>query len=110
LILTREESGLQSCIAAGQAGESNTIRIGNSRIAATFIRGISGATAGDGAAVFVNSAGHVCTLTSSAQFKDEIKPMGDASEAIVALRPVSFRYKKDIDSQGIPEFGLWPRK
>ena len=32
--------------------------------------------------------------------------MGNASEAILALRPVSFRYKKDIDPQGIPQFGL----
>ena len=90
----------------GIAGESNTIRIGNSRNTATFIRGISGATAAGGAGVFVNSSGHLGTLTSSARFKDEIKPMGNASEAILALRPVSFRYKKDIDPQGIPQFGL----
>ncbi len=32
--------------------------------------------------------------------------MGKASEAILALKPVSFRYKKEIDPQGIPEFGL----
>jgi len=32
--------------------------------------------------------------------------MGTASEAILALRPVSFRYKKQIDPQGIREFGL----
>jgi hypothetical protein len=45
-------------------------------------------------------------MTSSARFKDEIKPMGNASEAILALRPVSFRYRKAIDPEGIPEFGL----
>ena len=90
----------------GVPGESNTIRIGNSIITATFIRGISGATVPGGAAVFVNSSGHLGTLTSSARFKDEIKPMGNASEAILALRPVSFRYKKEIDPQGIPQFGL----
>ena len=91
---------------SGVQGESNTIRIGTSIITATFIKGISGATVPGGAAVFVNSAGHLGTLTSSARFKDEIKSMGDASEAILALRPVTFRYKKDIDPQGIPEFGL----
>jgi hypothetical protein len=90
----------------GVPGESNTIRIGTSIITATFIRGISGATAVGGAAVFVTSNGHLGTMTSSARFKDEIKPMGNASEAILALRPVSFRYKKEIDPQGIPEFGL----
>ena len=91
---------------SGVPGESNTIRIGTSIITATFIRGISGATVPGGAAVFVNSSGRLGTLTSSARFKDEIKPMGDASEAILALKPVSFRYKKEIDPQGIPQFGL----
>jgi hypothetical protein len=90
----------------GVAGESNTIRIGSTDITDTFIRGISGATSAGGVAVFVNSNGHLGTTTSSARFKDEIKPMGNASEAILALRPVSFRYKKEIDPQGIPEFGL----
>jgi hypothetical protein len=90
----------------GVAGESNTIRIGDTNITTTIIRGISGATAAGGAAVFVTSNGHLGTMTSSARFKDEIKPMGNASEAILALRPVSFRYKKEIDPQGIPEFGL----
>ena len=91
---------------SGAAGESNTIRIGTSVNTATFIKGISGATVPGGAAVFVNSSGHLGTLTSSARFKDEIKSMGNASEAILALRPVSFRYKKEIDPQGIAEFGL----
>ena len=93
-------------IVGGVAGESNTIRIGNSDIAATFIEGISGATASGGAAVFVNSSGKLGTSTSSARFKENIKPMGKASEVILALKPVSFRYKKEIDPQGIPEFGL----
>jgi trimeric autotransporter adhesin len=93
-------------IVGGVAGESNTIRIGNSDITATFITGISGATASGGAAVFVNSNGKLGTSTSSVRFKEDIKPMGKASEAILALKPVSFRYKKEIDPQGIAEFGL----
>jgi hypothetical protein len=91
---------------AGVAGESNTIRIGNTDITDTFIRGISGATASGGAAVFVNGNGKLGTMTSSARFKEEIKPMGDASELILALRPVSFRYKKEIDPARLPQFGL----
>jgi hypothetical protein len=90
----------------GLAGESNTIRIGDTSMTSTYIRGISGATASGGATVFVKSDGRLGTLTSSARFKDEIKPMDKASEAILALRPVSFRYKKDIDPQGVPQFGL----
>jgi trimeric autotransporter adhesin len=91
---------------AGMAGESNTIRIGNGNITGTYISGISGSTASGGAAVFVNSDGKLGTLTSSARFKDEIKPMGQASEAVLALKPVMFRYKKDLDPRGTQQFGL----
>jgi hypothetical protein len=90
----------------GVAGDGGTIRIGESFIGATYIAGISGQTASGGVAVFVNSDGKLGTSTSSARFKDEIKPMGKASEAILALRPVTFLYKKEIDPQGIPQFGL----
>jgi len=90
----------------GVAGESNTIRIGNTNITATFIRGISGNTAANGAPVYVESDGHLGTMTSSARFKDEIKPMGNVSEAILALKPVTFRYKKELDPAGTPQFGL----
>src|SRR5205807_5076401 len=56
--------------------------------------------------VIVDSNGHLGTTTSSARFKDEIKPMGKASEAILALQPVTFRYKHELDPEGIPQFGL----
>jgi trimeric autotransporter adhesin len=91
---------------AGVAGESNTIRIGRN-ITDTFIDGINGATASGGAAVFVvGGAGKLGTMPSSARFKDEIKPMDKASEVILALRPVSFRYKKEVDPQRVAQFGL----
>ena len=32
--------------------------------------------------------------------------MDKASEAILALEPVTFRYKHDVDPDGIPQFGL----
>ena len=91
----------------GVAAEANTVRIGTSGTqTATYIAGISGATASGGVAVFVNADSKLGTLTSSARFKDEIKPMDKASEALLALTPVTFRYKKSIDPQGIPQFGL----
>jgi hypothetical protein len=90
---------------SGVAAEANTIRIGASQTA-TFIAGISGATASGGAAVFVNSNGQLGTATSSRRFKQEIKLMDKASEAILALRPVTFRYKQEIDPKAIPQFGL----
>jgi hypothetical protein len=91
----------------GAGNEDGTIRIGDPKFISTcYIAGISGQTASGGVAVFIDANGKLGTLTSSARFKDEIKPMGKASEAILALKPVSFRYKKDIDPQGIPQFGL----
>jgi hypothetical protein len=94
----------------GVDGESNTIRIGGDTGAgsqtATYIAGISGQTASGGVAVFIDSDGKLGTLTSSARFKTEIKPMDKSSEAILALKPVTFRYKQEIDPKGIPQFGL----
>jgi hypothetical protein len=88
----------------GVAGESNTIRIGGGQ-QATFVAGISG-TPVVGAQVVVDFHGQLGNLGSSLRFKDEIKPMDTASEAILALRPVTFRYKHEIDPSGIPQFGL----
>jgi trimeric autotransporter adhesin len=45
-------------------------------------------------------------LPSSQRFKDEIKPMDKASEAILALKTVTFRYKPELDPDGIPQFGV----
>jgi hypothetical protein len=91
----------------GVAGESRTIRIGTRQThRATFIAGISGATVPAGMAVIVDGSGHLGTVVSSARFKDEIKPMDKASEAILALKPVTFHYKQEIDPDGIPQFGL----
>jgi hypothetical protein len=90
----------------GVKGESNTIRIGNADIIATFISGISRQTVVGGAAVFVDSSGKLGTMTASTRFSDEIKPMDKASEAILTLKPVTFRYKQEIDSKSTRQFGL----
>ena len=90
----------------GVAGESNTIRLGNTDITDTFISGISGTTVASGAAVLVDSNGHLGTVTSSKRFKEEIRPMNKTSEAIFSLEPVTFRYKKEIDPAGTSQFGL----
>jgi hypothetical protein len=90
----------------GVAAEANTIRIGTQGTqTATFVAGITGAAV-MGVAVKVNAAGQIGTAPSSQRFKTEIKPMDKASEAILALKPVTFRYKKEIDPQGSPQFGL----
>ncbi len=71
-----------------------------------YIGSIFGQTSSSGAAVFINNSGKLGTTTSSRRFKEEIKPMDTASEAVLALKPVTFRYKKEVDSDGIPQFGL----
>ena len=93
--------------ALGGSGESNTIRLGKYGVQnRTFIAGVSGSTVPAGVTVVVDSFGHMGTITSSARFKEEIKPMKEASEPILALQPVTFRYKKELDPNGIPQFGL----
>ena len=91
----------------GVFDEAYTIRIGDGdRQTATYIAGISGAVVPGGVTVIIDSNGHVGTVVSSQRFKDQIKPMDKASEAIFALKPVTFRYKQKIDPKGIPQFGL----
>jgi trimeric autotransporter adhesin len=88
----------------GVAGESSTTRIGLGQTR-TFIAGIRGRTTGNANAmpVLINSAGQLGTVSSSRRFKKEIKPMDQTSEAILALKPVTFHYKSD--ATGIPQFG-----
>jgi hypothetical protein len=91
----------------GIAGDLAKIRIGTRPTHKnTFIAGIFGVTVPTGVAVLVDNSGHLGTTTSSKRFKDAIKPMDQASEAIMALKPVTFRYKQELDPAGIPQFGL----
>jgi hypothetical protein len=95
----------------GPGLEFNTIRIKDSSapIAGTtspvFIGGIFGTTIGAvNALVGVNPNGQLGTLVSSARFKKDIESMGQSSEVIFSLRPVSFHYKGD--ETNLPCFGL----
>src|SRR5262245_13209561 len=91
----------------GVAGEFNAIRIGKKGThEATFIAGISGVTVAGGVPVIVNANGRLGTSVSSERYKDAITPLDKASESIFLLRPVSFRYKRELDPEGIPQFGL----
>jgi hypothetical protein len=92
----------------GVAGESNTIRIGPTSITATHIRGINGvAIPGPTSFVLINSDDQLGTsIISSNRFKQDIKPMDKASEALFSLKPVTFRYKNEIDPKGTQQFGL----
>jgi len=99
----------------GAATENNTIRLGtpfdpddDSGQNRAFIAGISGQNATGGDPVFITSDGKLGTVNSpsSARFKEEIQPMNQASEVILALKPVTFRYKKEFDPKRMPQFGL----
>jgi hypothetical protein len=95
----------------GVTTADNVICIGASVVGADvsnscYIGGIFNQTSSGGSTVFINSAGKLGTSTSSRRFKEEIKPMEDASEALYALKPVAFHYKKDIDPAGTSQFGL----
>jgi hypothetical protein len=83
------------CLGTTGANVSNSCYVGN-------IWNQSGGSQ----AVYVNSDGKLGALVSSRRFKDEIKPMDQASEVVYSLQPVTFRYKKEIDPEGIPQFGL----
>src|SRR5262245_842328 len=79
----------------GVAGEFNTTRIKNIYSSIASER-----------PVFINSDNKLGTLLSTRRVKDDIKPMAKASEAILALKPVTFRYKKDVEPNGAIQFGL----
>jgi hypothetical protein len=79
----------------GVASESDTTRIRNVYGSIAF-----------GRAVYVNSDSKIGTLASTRRVKKDIKPIGTFSESVFALKPVSFRYKKEIDASGTLQFGL----
>ena len=93
-------------------GESNTIHIGDNLPntaggSACDIGGISSQTVTFGTAVFIDPTnGALGIQTSSERFKDEIEPMGEASESILTVQPVTFRYKKGLDPKRKRQFGL----
>jgi hypothetical protein len=90
----------------GVDGDANTIRIGTlGEQTRTFIAGISG-TAVTGTAVVIDGNGQLGVAPSSQRFKTDISSMDKASEAIFALKPVTFRYKREVDPKGLLQFGL----
>jgi hypothetical protein len=59
-----------------------------------------------GVGVIISSNGQLGTVLSSVRFKEGIKPMDKASETILVLKPVNFRYKHELDPAGVPQLGL----
>jgi hypothetical protein len=83
----------------GVAGENNH----------TYVRNIkdTSVSGGNSDTVTVDlTTGLLGHLSSSSRYKENIKPMGNASEALYRLKPVTFRYKKEVDRTQSSTFGL----
>lgn len=92
---------------SGFGDESGVIRIGTlgTHTKAVFL-GIYGMTVGGSAPVIVNANGLLGTVSSSRRFKEDIQTMGERSDELLSLKPVTFRYKPEYDPDGYPQFGL----
>ena len=95
--------------------ESNTIRIGDpnngygSNYTRFFAGGIRGITTGasDAIPVFIDSNGQLGTANSSRRYKEDIQDMGEASSALMRLRPVTYRYTQAYADGSKPvDYGL----
>jgi hypothetical protein len=88
--------------------DSNTIRIGTAgQQVSTYIAGITGIWVGSSSPVYVNANGQLGTVQSSRRYKEDIEDMGPASDALMQLRPVQFRYKQAAPDGSKPlQFGL----
>ena len=94
---------------AGQVGDSGVIAIGVQGVQTdTFMAGISGATTGlEGTAVLIDANGQLGTIDSSRRFKEDIHDMSQASNGLMHLRPVTFRYKKAyVTGNRLLQYGL----
>jgi hypothetical protein len=82
---------------AASGTESNAIRIGDVQ-STTYIAGIFGSSVGgSGIGVFVDSNGQLGTMVSSGRFKEQVQDMGDSTNALMKLRPVTYLYKAEYD-------------
>jgi uncharacterized coiled-coil protein SlyX len=75
----------------------------------TYIRNINTTSVNGAGTDFVTvnlSTGLLGHVSSSRRYKENIKPMDNASEALYRLKPVSYRYKKEIDPTQSLEYGL----
>jgi hypothetical protein len=94
-----------NCNCYGLLGTHSVNIVVDEFVGAVFVGGVNNHPLA-GSPVVIDSSGQLGVATSSQRFKTEIKPMDKASEALFALKPVTFRYKKSIDPKGAPQFGL----
>jgi hypothetical protein len=89
-------------------GESGQIRIGTVGVhtAGIVIVGIHGFGSSGGIPVIVNAGGRLGTTQSSRRVKEQIRDVGSDSANLMRLRPVSFKYKPEVDETGLTQYGL----
>jgi len=99
----------------GTVTDSGVIRIGCQGIScftgpntSAFIAGIYGSSTGlANVGVVVDANGNLGTVQSSRRYKQDIQDMADASDGLMQLRPVTFRYKKAYEDGSKPvQYGL----
>ncbi len=92
----------------GTSTDSNVIRIGTSgQQMSTYVAGIANSGVTGGSAVLVDPVtGQLGVLLSSERFKHDIHDMDSASDALMQLRPVTFRYKPGQGQNDALQYGL----
>ena len=87
------------CIGLGGANVDNR----------TYIANINTTTVSGGGTDTVTvdlSTGLLGHLSSSRRYKEEIQPMNNSSETLYRLKPVTYRFKKEIDTSQSLDYGL----
>lgn len=92
---------------SGTSSESGFIRIGTSGTQTrAFIAGIRGVTTvGSAIPVLIDTNGQLGTASSSRRYKFDIANIGDTTDNLMRLRPVTFRYRAQGDAAPI-QYGL----
>jgi hypothetical protein len=118
--LAHNTTGSDNTALGYQAGFNATTGDGNVYVGAgmqgvaneadhTYIRNINTTSVSGGGtdAVTVDlTTGLLGHAASSRRYKEDIRPMENASQALFRLKPVSFRYKKEIDRSQSLDYGL----
>ena len=92
--------------------EDNTIRIGTQGTGqgeqdAAYIAGIYGKTTSGGIPIYINSNGQLGTASSSLRFKEQVRDMGNRTNELMKLRPVTFLYKPEYaNGENTLQYGL----
>jgi trimeric autotransporter adhesin len=93
---------------AGAAADNAVIRLGTQGTQTkTYVAGIRGVNVTGGVPVLVTATGQLGVMSSSRRYKEDIRSMGKVSDRLLALRPVTFRYKiADENGQKPEQYGL----